>query len=71
MTEHPIEQVQRRWQRRYGGRRFVLGVPVPTEPLGSMVEKHVTFDIEMRRAIHVLRAALYPRLRRLHRFIER
>jgi len=60
--------VQVRWQRRYGGRRWVMGVPVDPEPIGSMVDDCIALDIASLRVAHALRAALLrPIARRLAR----
>jgi hypothetical protein len=59
------DATQRRWQRRYAGRRFVLGVPVDAEPIGSMVDQMLALDIATRRVWHALRPTMYAVLRAL------
>lgn len=61
------EATQRRWQRRYAGRRWVMGVPVDPEPIGSMVDDLLELDIALRRVLHELR----PTIRRLVRVVAR
>jgi hypothetical protein len=61
------EKVAVRWQRRYGGRRYIMGVPVGSEPMGTMVDTMVVWDIATRRVWHAYRPLVY----RLARSMER
>ena len=71
MNEQPIEEVQRRWQRRYAGRRFVYGVPVAAEPMGTLVDKQVALGIAMGRVKHDLVRAIIPVMRPIDRWLVR
>lgn len=61
------EPVQLRWQRRYAGRRWILGVPVQPEPIGSMVDDLIAFDIAKARLGHAIRSEILWPLNRLLR----
>lgn len=44
------DPAQLRWMRRYAGRRWVLGVTVEAEPIGTMVDSLIALDIAVQRA---------------------
>jgi len=66
---HDIEAVAMRWQRRYAGRRWVMGTPVYAERMGSLVDRTIEFDIAKQRAWHALRPSLIRLVRRISRVI--
>lgn len=65
------EPTQLRWQRRYGGRRWILGSPVPTEPTGLMLDDMVALDIAQRRVWHALRPTMLGITRTVARVLDR
>lgn len=64
------ERIAERWQRRYGERRYIMGVPVPRERLGTMVDSFVVFDIATRHVLHALRPDAYRILRIVGRLLR-
>ena len=52
------EEIAARWQRRYGERRWIMGVPVPRDRHGTLIDACVVLDIALRHVVHALRPAL-------------
>lgn len=65
------EEIAVRWQRRYAGRRFILGVPVQRERLGTLIDSYVVLNIAERHVWHALRRPAYRVLREAARVMER